>query len=239
MAQETLLENLWDQEAVEALDEAGLLLYRSNLLGSDKRITNYGGGNTSAKVTERDPLTGADVTVLWVKGSGGDVGTMKRDGFATLYQDRLEALRGLYRGEAHEDEMVALLPHCTFNLNARAASIDTPLHAYLPYKHVDHMHPDAVIAIAATKNSREITARVYGEEIGWLPWRRPGFQLGLDLARFAAENPEAKGVVLGSHGLFTWGDTAEDCYATTIRIINKAIAWFAEETRTKPGKSVV
>ena len=235
MAQETLLENLWDSEAAAALDEAGRLLYRSNLLGGDKRITNYGGGNTSAKVTERDPLTGADVTVLWVKGSGGDVGTMKRDGFATLYQDRLEALRGLYRGEAHEDEMVALLPHCTFNLNARAASIDTPLHAYLPYRHVDHMHPDAVIAIAATKNSRAITARVFGEEIGWLPWRRPGFQLGLDLARFAAEHPEAKGVVLGSHGLFTWGDTAEDCYATTIRIINKAIAWFAEETRDKPA----
>ncbi|GGD10369.1 bifunctional rhamnulose-1-phosphate aldolase/short-chain dehydrogenase [Aureimonas glaciei] len=232
---ETLLENLWDREAAGALDEAGRLLYRSNLLGSDKRITNYGGGNTSAKVAERDPLTGADVTVLWVKGSGGDVGTMKRDGFATLYQDRLEALRVLYRGEAHEDEMVALLPHCTFNLNARAASIDTPLHAFLPYRHVDHMHPDAVIAIAATQNSRSITQKVFGEEIGWLPWRRPGFQLGLDLARFAAENPEAKGVVLGSHGLFTWGDTAEDCYATTIRIINKAITWFAEETRGKPA----
>jgi rhamnulose-1-phosphate aldolase/alcohol dehydrogenase len=232
---ETLLENLWDREAAGALDEAGRLLYRSNLLGSDKRITNYGGGNTSAKVAERDPLTGADVTVLWVKGSGGDVGTMKRDGFATLYQDRLEALRVLYRGEAHEDEMVALLPHCTFNLNARAASIDTPLHAFLPYRHVDHMHPDAVIAIAATQNSRSITQKVFGEEIGWLPWRRPGFQLGLDLARFAAENPEARGVVLGSHGLFTWGDTAEDCYATTIRIINKAITWFAEETWGKPA----
>ena len=230
MADEALLQNLWADQAAGALDEAGRLLYRSNLLGSDKRITNYGGGNTSAKITERDPLTGADVTVLWVKGSGGDVGTMKRDGFSTLYQDKLEALRGIYRGEAHEDEMVGLLPHCTFNLNTRAASIDTPLHAYLPYAHVDHMHPDAVIAIAATKNSREITRKVYGEEIGWLPWRRPGFQLGLDLARFAAENPEAKGVVLGSHGLFTWGDTADECYATTIRIINKAIAWFAEET---------
>ena len=205
------------------------LLYRSNLLGSDKRITNYGGGNTSAKVTMPDPLTGEAVTVLWVKGSGGDVGTMKRDGFATLYQDRLEQLRGIYRGEAQEDEMVGYLPHCTFDLNPRAASIDTPLHAYLPYAHVDHMHPDAVIAIAATRNSREITRAVYGEEIGWLPWRRPGFQLGLDLSRFAAENPQAKGVVLESHGLFTWGDTAKDCYETTLRIINKAIAWFEAE----------
>ncbi|MBS7700903.1 MULTISPECIES: bifunctional rhamnulose-1-phosphate aldolase/short-chain dehydrogenase [unclassified Chelatococcus] len=225
-----LLANRWDQVHARGLDEPGLLLYRSNLLGSDKRITNYGGGNTSAKVLQRDPLTGKDTTVLWVKGSGGDIGTMALDGFATLYMEKLEALRGLYRGEAHEDEMVGLLPHCTFNLNPRAASIDTPLHAYLPYRHVDHIHPDAVIAIAATRNSRALTKTIYGDEIGWLPWRRPGFQLGLDLARFAAENPQAKGVVLESHGLFTWGESAQACYETTLRIVNKAIAWFEAKT---------
>ena len=161
-----LLPSLWDEAHASTLDEPGRLLYRSNLLGADKRITNYGGGNTSAKVTEKDPLTGEDVTVLWVKGSGGDVGTMKRDGFATLYQSKLEALKDLYRGPEHEDEMVGYLPHCTFALNPRAASIDTPLHAYLPYAHVDHMHPDAVIAIAATATSKDLTGEIYGEEIG-------------------------------------------------------------------------
>jgi rhamnulose-1-phosphate aldolase/alcohol dehydrogenase len=229
------LANLWDDAAAARMDEPGRLLYRSNLLGSDKRITNYGGGNTSAKVEMVDPLTGEPATVLWVKGSGGDVGTMKLDGFSTLYQDKLEALRGLYEGTHMEDAMVGYLPHCTFNLNPRAASIDTPLHAYLPYAHVDHMHPDAVIAIAATKNSRELTRRIYGEEIGWLPWRRPGFQLGLDLSRFAAENPNAKGVVLESHGLFTWGASAKECYETTLRIINRAIEWFEGELAGKPA----
>ncbi len=236
-----LLEDRWDEAAAAGLDEPGLLLYRSNLLGADKRITNYGGGNTSAKVTAKDPLTGHEVAVLWVKGSGGDVGTMKRDGFATLYMDNLEQLRAVYRGPAHEDEMVGLLPHCTFALNTRAASIDTPLHAYLPYRHVDHMHPDAVIAVAATRNSREITRAIYGDEIGWLPWRRPGFELGLMLSHFAAENPKAKGVVLESHGLFTWGDDARSCYATTLRIINKAIAWFdarAEDAAPFGGAAV-
>ncbi|MCE7030564.1 bifunctional rhamnulose-1-phosphate aldolase/short-chain dehydrogenase [Jiella avicenniae] len=226
----TLLPSLWDDAHAATLDVPGRLLYRSNLLGADKRITNYGGGNTSAKVTEKDPLTGQDVTVLWVKGSGGDVGTMKRDGFATLYQDKLEALKSLYRGAEHEDEMVGYLPHCTFALNPRAASIDTPLHAYLPYTHVDHMHPDAVIAIAASDDSREVTRQIWGEEIGWLPWRRPGFQLGLDLSAFARENPDAKGVVLESHGLFTWGATARECYETTLRIINTAIAFLDEKT---------
>ena len=234
-ADSRLLEDRWDEAAAAGLDEPGLLLYRSNLLGGDKRITNYGGGNTSAKVSERDPLTGRPVEVLWVKGSGGDVGTMGRDGFATLYGDKLESLRAIYRGPEHEDEMVGYLPHCTFALNPRAASIDTPLHAYLPYRHVDHMHPDAVIAIAATRDSRALTRRIYGEEIGWLPWRRPGFELGLMLSRFAAENPQAKGVVLESHGLFTWGDEARSCYETTLRIINKAIAWFEAETAGKPA----
>ncbi|WP_416355246.1 bifunctional rhamnulose-1-phosphate aldolase/short-chain dehydrogenase [Aureimonas phyllosphaerae] len=221
-----LLENRWDDARAAAMSEPERLLYRSNLLGSDKRITNYGGGNTSAKVQQKDPLTGEDVTVLWVKGSGGDVGTMKLDGFATLYMDKLEQLRSIYRGVEQEDAMVGLLNHCTFDLNPRAASIDTSLHAYLPYRHVDHMHPDAVIAIAATKRSRELTREIYGDEIGWLGWRRPGFELGLELSRFAAEHPSAKGVVLESHGLFTWGDTAKDCYETTLRIINRAIQWF-------------
>jgi len=229
-AAQGLLESRWDEAAVAGFDEPALLLYRSNLLGADKRITNYGGGNTSAKVTAKDPLTGRDTRVLWVKGSGGDVGTMKLDGFATLYLDKLEQLREVYRGPAHEDEMVGYLPHCTFALNPRAASIDTPLHAYLPYPHVDHMHPDAVIAIAATRNSRELTQKIFGDEIGWLPWRRPGFELGLMLSRFAHNNPHAKGVVLESHGLFTWGSDARSCYEATLRIINTAIAWFDRET---------
>ena len=229
-----LLESQWDDAKAASLDEPGRLLYRSNLLGADKRITNYGGGNTSAKVAMPDPLTRETAEVLWVKGSGGDVGTMGRDGFATLYMDKLDRLHGRYRGPDHEDEMVGLLPFCTFNLNPRAASIDTPLHAYLPYRHVDHMHPDAVIAVAATRNSRAVTREIYGDEIGWLPWRRPGFELGLMLSRFAAEHPKAKGVVLESHGLFTWGDDAKSCYETTLRIINTAIAWFDGQAGRAP-----
>ncbi|MBY5786007.1 bifunctional rhamnulose-1-phosphate aldolase/short-chain dehydrogenase [Rhizobium leguminosarum] len=228
-----LLENRWDDAYAAGLDEPGKLLYRSNLLGADKRITNYGGGNTSAKVLETDPLTGGKVKVLWVKGSGGDVGTIKLDGFATLYQDKLESLKGIYKGVEDEDRMVGFLPHCTFNLNARAASIDTPLHGFVPFTHVDHMHPDAIIAIAASKNSRELTKQIFGDEIGWLPWRRPGFQLGLDLGAFVAANPNAKGVVLESHGLFTWANDAKACYELTLDIINKAIVWFAEKTEGK------
>ncbi|MBX3576350.1 MAG: bifunctional rhamnulose-1-phosphate aldolase/short-chain dehydrogenase [Rhizobiaceae bacterium] len=229
----TRLVDLWDDAKAATMSESERLLYRSNLLGSDKRITNYGGGNTSAKVMETDPLSGRQVEVLWVKGSGGDVGTIRRDGFATLYMEKLEALKKLYRGVAHEDEMVGYLPHCTFNLNPRAASIDTPLHAYVPRNHVDHMHPDAVIAIAAAKDSKALTKHIYGDEIGWLPWKRPGFELGLWLEKFARENPKAVGVVLESHGLFTWADTAKDCYETTIRIINRAIEFFEAEGRGK------
>jgi rhamnulose-1-phosphate aldolase/alcohol dehydrogenase len=228
------LQNLWDKNRAAGMSESELLLYRSNLLGSDKRVTNYGGGNTSAKVMEKDPLSGAQVEVLWVKGSGGDVGTIRMDGFATLYMDKLNALKGIYRGVDFEDEMVGYLPHCTFNLNARAASIDTPLHAYVPKKHVDHMHPDAIIAIAASENSKELTQAIFGDEIGWLPWKRPGYELGLWLEKFCLENPDAKGVVLESHGLFTWADTAEECYVLTIDVINRAIAWFEQETAGKP-----
>ncbi|WP_368517132.1 bifunctional rhamnulose-1-phosphate aldolase/short-chain dehydrogenase [Rhizobium sp.] len=228
-----LLKNRWDDAYADGLDEPGKLLYRSNLLGADKRITNYGGGNTSAKVMETDPLSGEKVRVLWVKGSGGDVGTIKLDGFATLYQDKLDSLKNIYQGVADEDRMVGFLPHCTFNLNARAASIDTPLHGFVPFTHVDHMHPDAIIAIAASKNSRELTREIFGDEIGWLPWRRPGFQLGLDLEAFVKAHPNAKGVVLESHGLFTWANDAKECYELTLAIINKAIEWFAAKTEGK------
>ncbi len=232
-----LLVSRWDDTHAATLTPPELLLYRSNLLGSDLRITNFGGGNTSAKLVERDPLTGEDVTVLWVKGSGGDLGSMKLDGFATLYQEKLDGLKGLYRGPDHEDEMVGYLPHCTFDLNPRAASIDTPLHGFLPYAHVDHMHPDAVIAIAASKNSRALTQEIFGDAVGWLPWRRPGFELGLMLETFARENPQAIGVVLESHGLFTWGQDGRACYETTIATINKAIAWLAEKEAAL-GKAV-
>ncbi|MFD0979578.1 bifunctional rhamnulose-1-phosphate aldolase/short-chain dehydrogenase [Tropicimonas aquimaris] len=225
-----LLQNLWDEVLAGPMSESERLLYRSNLLGSDKRVTNYGGGNTSAKVTETDPLTGKPCDVLWVKGSGGDLGSITLSGFSTLYMDKLEALKGLYRGPEHEDEMVGYLPHCTFNLNPRAASIDTPLHAYVPKAHVDHVHPDAIIAIAASADSRAITQEIFGDEIGWLPWKRPGYELGLWLEDFCRKNPDAKGVILESHGLFTWADTARDCYELTIETINRAIAWFENRT---------
>ncbi|TMV87712.1 bifunctional rhamnulose-1-phosphate aldolase/short-chain dehydrogenase [Thioclava sp. BHET1] len=227
------LQSKWDEAKAKGMSEAEKLLYRSNLLGSDKRITNYGGGNTSAKAMERDPFSGELVEVLWVKGSGGDVGSIKMDGFATLYMSKLEALKGLYRGVAFEDEMVGYLPHCTFNLNPRAASIDTPLHAYVPRKHVDHMHPDAIIAIAASKNSKALTQEIFGDEIGWLPWKKPGYELGLWLEDFCKKNPDAKGVVLESHGLFTWADDAKDCYELTLEIINKAMGWFEAQTAGK------
>ena len=225
------LANRWDAAKASEMGEAERLLYRSNLLGSDKRITNYGGGNTSAKVMETDPLTGEAVEVLWVKGSGGDVGSIGMDGFATLYMERLRALKGIYEGVAMEDRMVGLLPHCTFGLNPRAASIDTALHAYVPRKHVDHMHPDAIIAIAAADGSQALTREIFGDEIGWLPWKRPGYELGLWLETYCRDNPEAKGVVLESHGLFTWDDDAEACYALTLKVIQQAMDWFADRTR--------
>ncbi|MER8556228.1 bifunctional rhamnulose-1-phosphate aldolase/short-chain dehydrogenase [Mesorhizobium sp. M0976] len=230
----TRLANLWDDAKAQAMSEPERLVYRSNVLGSDKRVTNYGGGNTSSKIWQNDPLTGQSVEVLWVKGSGGDSASIKLDGFATLYMDKLRALKGLYRGLEHEDEMVGYLPHCTFNLNPRAASIDTPLHAFVPKPYVDHMHPDAIIAIAAAKDSQALTKEIFGDTIGWLPWKRPGFELGLWLEKFCLENPEAKGVVLASHGLFSWGDTPKECYETTISVINQAIDWFERKSQGKP-----
>ena len=230
-----LLSSLWDGQLASKMSEPEKLQYRSNLLGSDMRVTNFGGGNTSTKVMQMDPLTGTEAEVLWVKGSGGDVGSIKLDGFSTLYMDKLRQLKDLYRGPDHEDEMVAYLPHCTFNLNPRAASIDTPLHAYVPHSHVDHMHPDAIIAIAAATDSKALTAEIFGDEIGWLPWKKPGYELGLWLEKFCLENPNAKGVVLESHGLFTWADEAQECYELTLNVINRAITYFDEKTAGLPA----
>ncbi len=234
------LSDRWDDAKAAAMSEPELLLYRSNLLGSDLRITNFGGGNTSAKVKQRDPLTGQEVSVLWVKGSGGDLGSLRLDGFATLYLDKLESLKALYRGLEHEDEMVGYLPHCTFGLNPRAASIDTPLHAFIPRAHVDHMHPDALIAIAASRDGERLTQELFGGKLGWLPWQRPGFDLGLRLEALARSRPDLDGIVLGGHGLFTWGDTARECYQTTLRVIQQAADYLAARGRQEPfGPPVV
>lgn len=225
--QQAPITSLWDDAAAAAMSEPELLLYRSNLLGSDLRITNFGGGNTSAKVLMADPLSGKQVEVLWVKGSGGDLGSIKLDGFSTLYMDKLQALKERYRGLEHEDEMVAYLPHCTFNLNPRAASIDTPLHAYIARKHVDHMHPDSVIAIAACASSQALTQKIFEGELGWLPWQRPGYDLGLKLEQVSQSQPQLKGIILEGHGLFTWGDSAKSCYETTLAMIKRAEEWLA------------
>jgi rhamnulose-1-phosphate aldolase/alcohol dehydrogenase len=234
MSNSATVPSLWDDKKAANLDEPGLLLYRSNLLGADLRITNFGGGNTSAKVKMKDPLTGGDVTVLWVKGSGGDIGSMKLDGFATLYMDKLESLKGLYKSLDQEDAMVHALNHCIYNLNSRAPSIDTCLHGYVPYAHVDHVHSDAVIAIAASKDSERLTKEIFGSEMGYLPWQRPGIDLGIKLGEMAKAHPEYVGVVLGSHGLFTWANDARTCYDTTLRIINKAAVWL-ERNGKKPA----
>ncbi len=226
-----LVETRWDDAHAATLTPEQALLYRSNLLGADTRITNYGGGNTSAKLTMADPLTGAPTRVLWVKGSGGDLGSMTLDGFATLYQDKLLALCTRYAGPEQEDAMVPLFAHCSFNLNPRAPSIDTPLHGFVPFAQVDHMHPDAIIAIAASADSRSITRQIFGDSIGWLPWRRPGFELGLWLQRFCAEHPTARGVVLEAHGLFTWAEDGRACYDTTLDVINRATDWLATRSR--------
>ncbi|SMG60368.1 bifunctional rhamnulose-1-phosphate aldolase/short-chain dehydrogenase [Paraburkholderia susongensis] len=222
--------SLWDDAQAASMSEPELLLYRSNLLGSDLRITNFGGGNTSGKIDMPDPLTGQTAKVLWVKGSGGDLGSMKIDGFATLYMDKLQALKARYRGLAYEDEMVAMASHCTFNLNPRAASIDTALHAYIPKAHVDHMHPDAVIAIAASEHGEQLTRDIFQGELAWVPWQRPGFDLGVKLGDITRDHPNLKGLVLQNHGLFTWGNTSKECYENTVRVIAQANAWLAERS---------
>ncbi|WP_194775431.1 bifunctional aldolase/short-chain dehydrogenase [Pararhodonellum marinum] len=214
---------LWDNQKADTFegDEVGLLIYRSNILGSDLRITNYGGGNTSCRTMEKDPLTGAEVPVMWVKGSGGDIGTLTKSGLAGLYLDRLHALKSIYRGLEFEDEMVELFNHCIYDLNSKAPSIDTPLHAFLPYRHIDHLHPDALIAIAAAKDGEEIIHSLFGDTIAWTPWQRPGFDLGLKLEAANEKNSGLRGIVLGGHGLFTWGDNSFDCYINSLEVIEK------------------
>jgi rhamnulose-1-phosphate aldolase/alcohol dehydrogenase len=229
---------LWDDKHAATLDPVGRLIYRSNLLGSDQRITNTGGGNTSAKLTEKDPLTGQDVEVLWVKGSGGDLRTSKRENFSSLYQERLIALQSLYGAEKTrgpktpiEDAMVERYLHTTFNLNPRAPSIDTPLHSFVPYKHVDHTHPNAAIAIAASKNSAELTKKIYGDEVIWTSWQRPGFDLGLQLQEICRKFPKAKGVIMGQHGLINWANDDKECYELSLTLIEKAARYLAEHDK--------
>ena len=227
---------LWDDAiaAKFAGDEVALLIYRSNILGADLRLTNYGGGNTSCKVMAKDPLTGVETEIMWIKGSGGDIGTLKKSGLAALYNDRLRNLKNIYRGLEHEDEMVELFNHCIYDLNSKAPSIDTPLHGFLPFKHIDHLHPDAAIAIAAAKDGKKITAELFNNTIGWVDWRKPGFELGLELKACLDSNPGIKGIMLGSHGLFTWGDTAYESYINTLEVVEKC-AEFIEESVRKNG----
>ena len=221
---------LWDEKKAAQLagDEVGLLIYRSNLLGADLRLTNYGGGNTSCKAPAKDPLTGKETEIMWVKGSGGDIGTLKRSGLAALYVDRLRSLKNVYTGIDHEDEMVELFNHCIYDLASKAPSIDTPLHSFLPFKHIDHLHPDAAIAIAAAKDGKKITKELFNGSIGWVEWQRPGFDLGLKLKQCLDENPKIKGIMLGSHGLFTWGDTAYECYVNTLEVVEQCANYLDE-----------
>ena len=227
---------LWDEGKAASLagDEVGLLVYRSNLLGADLRLTNYGGGNTSCKAMAKDPLTGKETEVMWVKGSGGDLGTMKRNGLAALYVDRLRSLKNVYRGLEYEDEMVELFNHCIYDLASKAPSIDTPLHGFLPFKHIDHLHPDAAIAIAAAKDGERITKELFNGTIGWVKWQKPGFELGLMLKQCLDENPGIRGIMLGSHGLFTWGDTAYESYINTLEVIERC-AQYLEDNYGKKG----
>ena len=232
------VDDLWDDDQASQLDPLGRLVYRSNLLGSDGRITNTGGGNTSAKLRETDPLSGDPVDVLWVKGSGGDLRTATREHFASLYMDRLLALQSHYahapqRGPKTpiEDAIVGLYSHCTFNLNPRPSSIDTPLHGFVPYRHVDHTHPNAVIALAAAKNSERLTREIYGDEVVWTSWQRPGFDLGLKLADICRKHPHAKGVILGGHGLINWADDDKACYRLTLDLIERAARFIEARDR--------
>jgi len=229
---------LWRDEVVDELSGVDRLVYRSNKLGEDLTLTNTGGGNTSSKLTETDPLTGASVEVLWVKGSGGDLRTTKRDGFASLYLDKVRAMKTRYLGDSDrgpktkiEDEMYPMYSHCVFNLNPRACSIDTPLHTFVPYRHVDHLHPNAVIAIAASVNQERLCKEIYGDEIIFVPWQRPGFDIGLRIEQLIKENPQAKGVLLGHHGMSSWNDDDKTCYETALEIIDRAAAYIAAHDR--------
>ena len=224
---------LWDQKKADTLgdDQVALFLYRSNILGADLRITNYGGGNTSCKTIEKDPLTNKDVEVMWVKGSGGDIGTLNRAGIAGLYTDRLRDLKNVYQGLHDEDRMVGLFNHCIYDLDSKAPSIDTPLHGLLPFAHIDHLHPDALIAVAAAKDSEHVTKEIWGDTMGWVPWQKPGFDLGLQLEKCLADNPGIRGIVLGSHGLFTWGDTSYESYMNSLEVIEMASEYIEKKIK--------
>ena len=234
--------NLWDDAVASKLDPVGRLVYRSNLLGSDQRITNTGGGNTSSKIIEKDPLTGEDVEVLWVKGSGGDLRTSKRENFSSLYQQKLVDLQKLYdkRGDKGvksqaEDDMVAMYFHATFNLNPRASSIDTPLHSFIPGKHVDHMHPNAIISIAASHRCEKLTKEIFGDEMDYVPWMRPGFELGLAMQEIVRKNPGVRAIMMGQHGFISWQDDDKRCYEETLRFIEKASQYIDDKYQAKGG----
>lgn len=226
---------LWDEDKASSFgdDQVALFLYRSNILGADLRITNYGGGNTSCKTIETDPLTNEEVEVMWVKGSGGDIGTLTRSGIAGLYTERLRNLKRVYKGLDDEDRMVGLFDHCIYDLESKAPSIDTPLHGLLPFKHIDHLHPDALIAVAAAKDSEMVTKEIWGDTMGWVPWQKPGFDLALQLEKCLNENPGIRGIVLGSHGLFTWGDTSYECYINSLEVIEMASDYIAKKIKEK------
>jgi rhamnulose-1-phosphate aldolase/alcohol dehydrogenase len=229
---------LWRDEEACALDALGRLVYRSNKLGEDLTLTNTGGGNTSSKLMEKDPLTGESVEVLWIKGSGGDLRTAKRDGFASLYLDKVRAMKSIYlsnpeRGPKSqvEDEMHSLSSHCVFNLNPRACSIDTPLHTLVPYRHVDHLHPNAVIAIAASVNQERLCKEIYGDDVIYVPWQRPGFDIGLKIEQLIKDHPQARGALLGHHGMSSWSDDDKTCYETALEIIERAAAYIEARDR--------
>ena len=233
---------LWDDAVASKLNPADRLVYRSNLLGSDQRITNTGGGNTSSKITEKDPLTGGDAEVLWVKGSGGDLRTSKRENFSSLYQQKLLDLQKLYAQRSDkgvksqaEDDMVAMYFHTTFNLNPRASSIDTPLHSFIPGKHVDHMHPNAIISVAASRRCEELTKEIFGDEMDYVPWMRPGFELGLAMQEIVKKNPGVRAIMMGQHGFISWQDDDKLCYEETLRFIEKASQYIEEKYQAKGG----
>jgi rhamnulose-1-phosphate aldolase/alcohol dehydrogenase len=233
---------LWDDAIASKLDPVGRLVYRSNLLGNDQRITNTGGGNTSAKIKEKDPLTGEETEVLWVKGSGGDLRTSKRENFSSLYQQKLLDLQKLYAKRNDkglksqgEDDMVAMYFHATYNLNPRASSIDTPLHSFIPAKHVDHMHPNAIISVAASRRCQELTKEIFGDEMAYVPWMRPGFELGLAMQDIVQKNPTIRAIMMGQHGFISWHDDDQLCYAETLRFIEKAAQYIDDKYEAKGG----
>src|SRR4051794_34639228 len=229
---------LWNDEEVERLQGVDRLVYRSNKLGEDLTLTNTGGGNTSSKLPETDPLTGEQVEVLWLKGSGGDLRTAKRDGFASLYLEKVKAMKALYQDSSErgaktpfEDAMYPMYSHCIFNLNPRACSIDTPLHTLVPYKHVDHLHPNSVIALAASVNQRKLTAEVYGDDALYVPWQRPGFDIGLAIEDAIRTHPRARGCVLGHHGMSAWANDDRECYETSLGLVDRAARFIAARDR--------